>query len=131
MMPDLPLVEIRNICILGLMVVNLIIGFQLIRVGLRAKPFFLWNGWSRRHEPHISGRLVLGMFFLMIAYREFDLVINRFRYAGSLRAVDEVNDLNSVIPFAVGVYVFGVWSAIRFIRGDIGDRGNQKRERGA
>ena len=130
-MPDLHLAGVRNICILGLMVVNLIIGFQLIRVGLKARPFFLWRGWDRRYEPHISGRLVLGMFFLLIAFREFDIVFNRWRYPGSLRVLQETTDLDSVLPLVVGVYVFGVWSAIRFVRGDIGDRDNQKRERGA
>ena len=130
-MPDLDLANVRSLCLIGLMVVNLIIGFQLIRVGLRAKPFFVWHGWSRRWEPHISGRLVLGTFFLMIAYREFDIVFNRYRYPGSLRVLQETTDLDSVLPLVVGVYIFGVWSAIRFIRGDIGDRDNQKRERGA
>lgn len=113
---------IRATAVAGLGTINLILGVWLIWIGLNDKPFFIWRGWSRVSDAHIPGRIVLGIYFLFYVFREWDVAVNRIKYGGGGKSADAVNDWNSVVPVVIGVAVFGIWSVIRFARGDIGDR---------
>lgn len=105
-------------------VLYLIMGIWLLRRGCAQRPFLRWRRrfWRGRQVAtfRLSGRIPLGIFLLFASWRNLDVTQARLRFGPGPEASRVVNDWDSVGLVLVGA-IFGIWSAIRFLRNDVGD----------